>query len=1347
MRKCDASAAQKLQPGMRKCDARAARRSEPYTQKPTHRAHAGTQGRQGAPPARVQPGWAVASINVESNAPCTPISESSHAEPVSKISGITPMLQTGGRSQHPGCTPVPEPVAAGNPRGLRHSKVQRHGQSEWRVTSINVDRLSQAKWTKLTQYLALQSPPVIACAIQHHQLHLWAELDDGEYEFWGNECGVGAKEGAAGGVGWAVHRKYKHMFTEHTGRGEGPNVKWLKMNHDVYLVSVYVPPGVAHTAAANDLMAHMVATQHMPCIWMGDVNIHFDGDSPLQAAWEGMCVRSRMTALDMEGVYAQLPTRTPRGFQNGEPSHIDTVTATHAACRVCNPAMCRIGTDTSIDDADGDTDHKLLMFTLQGTNRRRRVSYVTSRWLVSQTQQHPQRKLAYKAGLQADTQLGAPVVGVSQNITGGSQLQSPIQGAVDAAHDRLATALHRNAEAHIGRVTVKVSEKARFTSAAVTQAYSAHVKEYKRYKRILADPAASQVAKLAAKEARRITKKTFRANIRRIKADHEKCILQKAAETGNLAKKTHAAYARLTKSGSNTTAPGDRATMDYEGVKKSANTHAEVAELISQYTRMVSQDDINNTDFDPQFRDAVERAVRSLKSTAPYRSHDDSPLNAPITRDEISVALKSMRDKLYKSAGPDGVQNWMLVWGGDAVVGALHALYTAVWDTGVIPTQWMDANITYIWKKKGSKQEVSNYRPISLTSVIGKLFTKILLPRLDRVVAPELSEYQGCAKPGSGAVEHLWAFQAIIQRNLDTPVYALFADIHKAYDQVWRDGLYFALFCAGIRGRAWHFIVTWLDRATATPKWNGTVGTRVQLEQGLRQGCVLSPLLYCLFINTMMTTGPACEMPPSLCAVTKQFFAHGLAAPISTHGGVLHRHFDRCSEVVKAPHNDDPINTFLFMDDTTLLAKSKRGLQHLTARYLNFCSKFRMRVNPTKTTLMKFTATGEWEPVEITARGKTFSTPKRVRPDGTWEQKILGYHCDPSLSGRSHFEAAVKKSKRQLYKIDPIAHRLGEEHALQYIQTHIAPSVLYASEMMDMSMARQLDKQWENLLAEATLTGKANKWWSDEPYIRRAGLRWHTAELPWSVQVQKKKAMLNAKLNTATTGLAADIYHHRSWRCLSDLHLKPGKQLLAEASVGDVIPASTTGRAKWKSALNRHLTDQQLNDLAVFKNLPLSDRSDSLMVATLGNTAGQAKVWQQLLPCTPLRIKAHKLKLGVLPFTKHAQAQRKEVKRHWPLLTQQNRSRLLQCQCGHSPQTATHLWNECPLACQHLSANLCSPQDLPKFLRAVFSPDVQLPKHQLIRTLVHNYETLGNNMGTTTDSMLQAVTAAIAEQP
>ena len=246
MRKCDASAAQQLQPGMRKCDARAARRSEPYTKKPTHRTHVSTQGRQGAPPTRAQPEWAVA--------------------------------------------------------------------------SINVDRLSQAKWTKLTQYLALQSPPVIACAIQHHQLRLWAELDDGEYEFWGNECGVGAKEGAAGGVGWAVHRKYKHMFTEHTGRGEGPNVKWLKMNHNVYLVSVYVPPGVAHTAAANDLMAHMVATQHMPCIWMGDVNIHFDGDSPLQVAWEGMCVRSRMTALDMEGSYARLPTRTPRPGATGIPN-------------------------------------------------------------------------------------------------------------------------------------------------------------------------------------------------------------------------------------------------------------------------------------------------------------------------------------------------------------------------------------------------------------------------------------------------------------------------------------------------------------------------------------------------------------------------------------------------------------------------------------------------------------------------------------------------------------------------------------------------------------------------------------------------------------------------------------------------------------------------------------------------------------------------------------------------------------------------------------------------------------------------------------------------------------------
>ena len=81
--------------------------------------------------------------------------------------------------------------------------------------------------------------------------------------------------------------------------------------------------------------------------------------------------------------------------------------------------------------------------------------------------------------------------------------------------------------------------------------------------------------------------------------------------------------------------------------------------------------------------------------------------------------------------------------------------------------------------------------------------------------------------------------------------HALFADVPKAYGQVWRDGLYLALYSIGVRGPMWRIIQGWLDGASACTTWNGVHVPSVPLAEGMRhcqrQGCVLlkpHPLLY-----------------------------------------------------------------------------------------------------------------------------------------------------------------------------------------------------------------------------------------------------------------------------------------------------------------------------------------------------------------------------------------------------------------------------------------------------------------------------------------------------------------------
>ena len=118
-------------------------------------------------------------------------------------------------------------------------------------------------------------------------------------------------------------------------------------------------------------------------------------------------------------------------------------------------------------------------------------------------------------------------------------------------------------------------------------------------------------------------------------------------------------------------------------------------------------------------------------------------------------------------------------------------------------------------------------------SVVAKIFTRSWLPRLIRKIAPNLPLEQGCGRKGQGSTEHLWAFLSMVEDCLEgrdndslplKECYALFADIHKAFDQVWRDGLYCALYAQGVRGKMWNMIQSWLNGTRATTTWNGTHG-------------------------------------------------------------------------------------------------------------------------------------------------------------------------------------------------------------------------------------------------------------------------------------------------------------------------------------------------------------------------------------------------------------------------------------------------------------------------------------------------------------------------------------------
>ncbi|MEJ1857794.1 reverse transcriptase family protein, partial [Escherichia coli] len=121
---------------------------------------------------------------------------------------------------------------------------------------------------------------------------------------------------------------------------------------------------------------------------------------------------------------------------------------------------------------------------------------------------------------------------------------------------------------------------------------------------------------------------------------------------------------------------------------------------------------------------------------------------------------------------------------------------------GKVPEDWKLANVTPIYKKKGDKKVALNYRPISLTSVAGKILEKILRDRLVRFLESNniISDTQHGFRHKRSCLTNLLDFFHNIYRNWDEqiPSDVIYLDFQKAFDKVPHERLLLKLHAAGI---------------------------------------------------------------------------------------------------------------------------------------------------------------------------------------------------------------------------------------------------------------------------------------------------------------------------------------------------------------------------------------------------------------------------------------------------------------------------------------------------------------------------------------------------------------------
>ena len=301
-----------------------------------------------------------------------------------------------------------------------------------------------------------------------------------------------------------------------------------------------------------------------------------------------------------------------------------------------------------------------------------------------------------------------------------------------------------------------------------------------------------------------------------------------------------------------------------------------------------------------------------------------SELNVPFTLEEISIALKGLKNN--KSSSFDRINNEMLKTGGKVVKSAFLHLFNSIQASSFYPTLWKK-DILHPIHKSDEKNDPNNFRGIAISSCFGKLFTKLLKNRLESFCNNNnfINKVQGSGKKFSRTSDHLMVIKYLIDKivkNQKKKLFACFVDIKKAFDCTNRQLLFYKLLSEyNVGGNFLKLLQSLYDRHEVHIRLSRGLLHPILTTIGVKQGCGLSPLLFNLFINKL----------PEI--------------------------YDRSCDPVNLGNIN--INSLLWADDLVILSSSEAGLQKSIDKTFSFYQNLGLDINTKKTKIIIFNCGGK----------------------------------------------------------------------------------------------------------------------------------------------------------------------------------------------------------------------------------------------------------------------------------------------------------------------------------------------------------------------------------------------------
>jgi hypothetical protein len=287
----------------------------------------------------------------------------------------------------------------------------------------------------------------------------------------------------------------------------------------------------------------------------------------------------------------------------------------------------------------------------------------------------------------------------------------------------------------------------------------------------------------------------------------------------------------------------------------------EVLKVWRNFSASIASTDMRGTQEEGIYDDDYKREIEDKLDLLRRARLHHPILDGTISELEVWRAVRKL--KLGKAPGEDGILTDILktaadgvgtnkMRGNNTVVTAICLLFNFVLDREVWPERW-GTGVIFPIHKGDTPLDPANFRPITLLSVVGKMFGIIVNSRVMQYseAVGIISDEQGGFRSNRGCPDQVFIWREILasRKERGLPTFSAFVDVRKAYDTVWREQAYVEMHDAGINGKLWRQFQNMHEGLTRRVRHPVGLTDPFNVQRGVAQGAVESPWIYSIFID------------------------------------------------------------------------------------------------------------------------------------------------------------------------------------------------------------------------------------------------------------------------------------------------------------------------------------------------------------------------------------------------------------------------------------------------------------------------------------------------------------------